>query len=134
MNPKTQIILDELARRFNDLEVQTNEKFQELHEKLVTRLTEYDDCWECKIADLQVSHDARLEALERAATSFEDWMPGIEGSVDDIRLEVGKLSKHWERTLRARSPPLLPQGPAPMTSGASTAATLPRQDYTAPPS
>jgi hypothetical protein len=132
MNPETQIILDELARRFDDLEAQTTEKFQELDDKLVTRLTEYDDCWERKIADLQVSHDARLGVLERAAASFEDWMPGIEGSIDDIRLEVGKLSKHWERTLRDRSPPLLPQGSAPMVSGASTATTLPCQDFTVP--
>jgi len=42
------------------------------------------------------------------AASLEEWRPEIDATVDDIRLEVGKLNKHWERAVRARSPPLLP--------------------------
>jgi hypothetical protein len=34
--------------------------------------------------------------------------------VGDIKLEVGKLSKHWERAIRERSPPLLPTGTSPL--------------------
>jgi hypothetical protein len=31
----------------------------------------------------------------------------MEGNIDDIHLEVGKLSKHWEHTMRVHSPPLI---------------------------
>jgi hypothetical protein len=37
----------------------------------------------------------------------------MEGTLDDVRLEVDKLSKHWEHALRERSPPLFPTAPQP---------------------
>jgi hypothetical protein len=60
------------------------EKFDELDEKLVTKLCEYDDKWERKIGDLQIAHDARLDVLEQDAATIEDWHPGVDGLVDDI--------------------------------------------------
>jgi hypothetical protein len=48
-----------------------------------------------------------VDVLERATTSYDAWMPGMEGNIDDIRLEVGKLSKHWEHTMRVHSQPLI---------------------------
>ena len=51
--------------------------------------------------------EARLSTLEWVTRSLEEWRPSIDGTVDDIRLEVGKLTKQWERVVRACSPPLL---------------------------
>jgi hypothetical protein len=45
--------------------------------------------------------------------ALDEWKPEVEGTMDDIRIEVGKLSKHRERAVRARSPPLLPTAPPP---------------------
>jgi hypothetical protein len=104
MNPETQIILDELNRRFDELETATTDKFDVLKDNIAIKLQAYDDHWERKISDLQISHGACLDVLERAATSFEDWRPGVDGIVDDIRLEVRKLSKLCERSVRERSP------------------------------
>jgi hypothetical protein len=50
--------------------------------------------------------------LERAATSFDAWILEMERTIDDVRIEVGKLSKHWERMVWDRSPPLISATPA----------------------
>ena len=44
--------------------------------------------------------DARVAAVESVAATLEDWRPGIDGLVDDLKLEVHRLSKHWERSVR----------------------------------
>jgi hypothetical protein len=51
------------------------------------------------------------------------------GTVDDIRVEVGKVSKLWERVVRERSPPLLPTVPSSSTPPSST---LPASAYVLP--
>jgi HAMP domain-containing protein len=38
--------------------------------------------------------DERVEALEQAAKKFETWKPTIESSVQIVKTEVQKLSKH----------------------------------------
>lgn len=67
--------------------------------------------WGRKLSDLESSHGERLSALELAASA----LPSIEGTVDDIKLEVNKLSKHWDRAVLERAPqlPLCPIPPAP---------------------
>jgi hypothetical protein len=61
-----------------------------------------------------------MEKLERVTAALDEWKPEVEGTMDDIRIEVGKLSKHWERAVRARSPPLLPTAPPFSTLPPST--------------
>jgi hypothetical protein len=56
-----------------------------------------------------------VDALERVTATLVDWKPEMEGTVDDIWIEVGKLSKHWEHVVRERSPPLLPIVPSSST-------------------
>jgi hypothetical protein len=34
---------------------------------------------------------------------FDDWRMSLEGRVEDLRLEVGKLSKNWERAVIDKS-------------------------------
>jgi hypothetical protein len=70
-----------------------------------------------------------VEALERVTAALEDWRPAMEGTVDDIRVEVGKISKHWERAVRERSPPILPTMPSSSTPPSST---LPASAYVLP--
>jgi hypothetical protein len=123
MNPKTKLVLDALTKRFDDMEARWDKSSAEADEKLQKSITVADekwesrfakseDHWERQFADLKVAQDARVDALERSATAFEDWRPEVEGTMDDIRTEVGKLSKHWGRSVRGRSPPLLPTAPS----------------------
>lgn len=48
--------------------------------------------------------DERLSNLEGAAKVFDEWRPRIEASVDDVKLEVGKLARHWDRSVRDKAP------------------------------
>ncbi|CAO2169811.1 unnamed protein product [Urochloa humidicola] len=151
MNPETKIILDEMSKRFNDLESKWGSRFSEAEEKFEARFVESEakfesrlveserkiearivdseakiesrivksedkiesrfglseDSWERRYADLEISHDARVSALERVSAKHED----IEGTISDIRLQMGKLNKHWERTLLDRNAPLFPSTP-----------------------
>ena len=50
-----------------------------------------------QIQDLEQAQDARISPLEKAAASFDEWRPHVEGTVDNIRLEVKKISLRWER-------------------------------------
>ncbi|CAD6247668.1 unnamed protein product [Miscanthus lutarioriparius] len=52
---------------------------------------------------------SRIQALEKAAQDFDEWRPGVDGIIDDLKIEVGKLStlklevskitKYWERSM-----------------------------------
>ncbi|CAN6328732.1 unnamed protein product [Urochloa humidicola] len=105
-------------------------KVAESEEKLEIRLTATEDGWERRFADMVISQDARVTALERASTAYDEWRPDIEGTVDDMRLEVGKLNKHWERTvldhnklplLQNSMQPISPVLPQPSPTSASAA-------------
>ena len=47
--------------------------------------------------------------MEKAAQDFDEWRPGVDGIIDDLKIEVGKLStlklevskitKYWERSM-----------------------------------
>jgi uncharacterized protein YukE len=119
MDPEIQAIADMIDRKFEEIKSQTQSSYKDLDEKLEARFEEiksqtessykdldgtldarfsrYEDAWERCFADLQISHDTRMRVLERAASAFDDWSASMEGTVDDIKLEVGKLSRHWER-------------------------------------
>jgi hypothetical protein len=123
MNPETKLVLDALTKRFDDMEARWDKSSAEADEKLQKSIAVADEKWESRFAkseyhwerqfaDLKVAQDARVDALERSATAFEDWRPEVEGTMDDIRTEVGKLSKHWGRSVHGRSPPLLPTAPS----------------------
>jgi hypothetical protein len=88
VNPDTQIILDEIARRFTEQEA-----------KLDRRATDQDARWEALFSGHTAAQDARVRTLEHATGALEEWKMGIDGVVDDLRLEVGKIAKHCERAL-----------------------------------
>jgi uncharacterized protein YukE len=86
MNPETKLILDELHKRFTDHDLKWDQRFEDQEKRLGRQ-----------IQDLEQAQDTRVSALEKAAASLDVWRPHIEGAVDDIRLEVKKLSLGWER-------------------------------------
>ncbi|WVZ88489.1 hypothetical protein U9M48_035006 [Paspalum notatum var. saurae] len=88
MNPDTKLILDEIARRFDAHDAKWDQ-----------RARDQEAQWDAAFADFTRSHEERVGALEHAAAVFDEWRPGMEGMVDDIKLEVNKLSKHWERAV-----------------------------------
>ena len=67
------------------------------------------DGLEKKLDSTAASSSTRLDALESAARGFDEWRPGVDGVIDDLRvevaklvslkLEVGKISKYVERSM-----------------------------------
>jgi hypothetical protein len=92
MNPDTQVILDEIARCFADHAA-----------KWDRRLFEKDSRWEPTFTDFAKDQKTRVQALKDASGVFEEWWLSMEGVIDDLRLEVGKVSKHWERAVVDKS-------------------------------
>lgn len=82
MDPNTKLILNEMSKHFSELDVK----------------------WEQHFNDLEHWSDPSVDALEQAAMSFDSWKPQIEASINDIRVEVGQLSKHWERSVFEHGP------------------------------
>jgi hypothetical protein len=129
MNPKTKLVLDGLTKRSDDLEATWAKSFSDAEEKLEEKLKKSlaeseekweprfeksDDKWERQFADLKISQDARVAQLKRITTTLDKWKPEVEVTMDDIRIEVERLSRHWEPSVRDRPPPLLPSTTAPM--------------------
>ena len=96
MNPDMQIILDEISKRFVDHDA-----------KWDRRAAEQDARWEAAFSTFTSGQEQRITAIERASRVFDDWRTSMEGVVDDLRLEVGKISKHWERALVDKPLPML---------------------------
>lgn len=84
-----------MTKRFSD---ELGRRFADHDSKWDQHLSERDADWEQKLADLKDVHDLRVGALERAASSIDDWRPGVEITTGDLRLEVKKLNKHYEHT------------------------------------
>lgn len=115
MNPDTKLVLDELSKlskRFDEVETKFESRFAKHNDKWESRFLESEEKWERKFVDLAIAQDSRVATLEHAAATFDDWRPDIEGTLDTVRLEVGKLSKHWERSVLDRSQPILETAPS----------------------
>jgi hypothetical protein len=74
MDPNTKLILDELHKGFSDSDLK----------------------WEQRLLDLEKRHDERVGRLESMAAAFDEWKPWIEASMEDVKVEVGKLSRLWD--------------------------------------
>jgi hypothetical protein len=104
MNSDSKILLEEIRKEFADQ--------KKLIEK---RFPDHDAKWESHITQEEMKRDERVETLERAA-AFEEWKPTIESSVEGVKTEVQKLSKHWERAVKdkaAADPGLFSQPTSP---------------------
>ena len=79
MDPAVKIILDEMQQRFSD--------------ELRKGFSEHDEKWDRRFIDLELSQGPRLNRLENAAQVFDEWRPRIEATVDDVKLELGKVTR-----------------------------------------
>jgi len=126
MGPDHKALLAELDKRFAAQE----KRFDGLEHKL--------DSTAAKLDTTAASSAERLEALESAAKAFDEWRPGVDGVIDDLRLEVnklstlklevGKISKYWERTLvdgPSATPGVFAAGPALEIGKISKSASAP---------
>jgi hypothetical protein len=87
MNPETKLLLEEIDKRFGAC-------FDDLKAQIATN------------ADASAT---RLKVLEDAVQAFDEWRLSVDGVVDDLKIEVdklsklkvevGRLSKHWDRVV-----------------------------------
>jgi hypothetical protein len=120
MNPDTKMILDELRKtdarweqRFADLDAKWDRRFAEADSKVEARLSALEqgaasgEDVEARVAALEKSgvSDLRIANIEKVVASYEDWQPGVEGTLDDMKLAVLKLNKYLDRVV-IDSPPL----------------------------
>jgi len=101
MDPAVKLILDEMQQRFSD--------------ELRKGFSEHDEKWDRRIYDLEQSQGARLDRLEDAAQVFDEWRPRIVATVDDVKLELGKVARFWDRTFCERAVPEPPIFPTPQS-------------------
>ena len=103
MNPDTKLILDELHK--------SDTKWEQ-------RFADLDAKWEARFGDADDTHEARIRRIEKVAAALESWQPNIEGTVDDLKLEVRKLNKHFERAVVNNVPPAAGIFPVPASASA----------------
>ena len=94
MNPEHKLLLDE-SKRFSD---ELTKRFNENDLAWTKRLSDRDSVWEQQLSDLQTTQDVRLSALEKDVGATESWLSEIEGTMDDIKLEMKKLNNHFARS------------------------------------
>jgi hypothetical protein len=130
MNPDTKLILDELRKaddrweqQFTDLDSKWEKRFSDLDTKWDLQFGEKCDLVEERVSALEAGmasgdsvqarvsvleqgavSSARVSKLEKVAASYEEWQPSVEGSLDDVKLEIRKLNKHLERIVLDKSP------------------------------
>jgi predicted nucleic acid-binding Zn-ribbon protein len=83
MNPDTKLFLEDMRKEFAEQKREIRKEF-----------TNQDAKWESRLSAVESRKDERVEALEQAAKKFETWKPTIESSVQIVKTEVQKLSKH----------------------------------------
>lgn len=55
--------------------------------------------WEQRFKEAERLHGDRIEQLEDTAKSVDDWRPKVDAAVDHFKLKIGKLNRHWDRSL-----------------------------------
>jgi hypothetical protein len=96
MDPNLKLVLDELNRRFDEQDVKWERRFSDLDRDRAVR----DSAVDGRLAALEAACsdrtnddcDNRVSALEVAATDLGTWRPEVEALVDDLRLEVKRIS------------------------------------------
>ncbi|WVZ95213.1 hypothetical protein U9M48_041007, partial [Paspalum notatum var. saurae] len=110
MTPDLKYLLDEMTKRFDDQDVLLVQRLAEhdtnLEKRLVDcdgildqRLSDLDSKWAHRFQTFSADTEGRVSNIEAAAASIEEWRQEVEASVDDMHLEVKKLSKHWDRAV-----------------------------------
>ena len=95
MDPVHKVLLDEISKRLSD---ELSKRFDENDASWIKRLFDRDVIWEKQLSDLKAAQKARDVVLEKAVGEMQDGRPGVDGSMDDIKLELKKLNKHYDRS------------------------------------
>ncbi|XP_039799615.1 uncharacterized protein LOC120664436 [Panicum virgatum] len=95
MDPNTKLILDEMNKRFTELDLKWEQRFNEVDSKRDARISVLEDA----VAAI----DAWKPRTDAATAGLCDWRPWLEASVEDLKLEVHKLHKAWDRVAMDRS-------------------------------
>ena len=95
MDPAHKVLLDEISKRFSD---ELSKRFDENDTSWIKRLSDRDMIWEQQLSDLKAAQEARVVVLEKVVGEMQDWRPEVDGSMDDIKLELKKLNKHFDRS------------------------------------
>lgn len=73
---------------------------QRISEELARLLADRDALLEQRIADSEQRSGARLDKLESAVQVLDEMRLRLEASVNDVKIELKKLTRHWERSVR----------------------------------
>jgi hypothetical protein len=68
-----------------------------VEQRLASLEANYVDLEAARAVDAAASHDVRVAALEKVTADLATWRPGMEGLLDDIKLEVQKLTAPRDR-------------------------------------
>lgn len=68
-----------------------------VEQRLASLEANYVDLEAARAVDAAAGHDVRVAALEKATADLAAWRPGMEGLLDDIKLEVQKLTRPRDR-------------------------------------
>lgn len=110
MASDAQLLLDEMSKRFDNIDSKLSQRLGDYDAKLDQRLlardvlidnhlADLDAKLDFRLASLSSANEARMSRLETATMSLDGWRPDMEGTVDDLRLQVSKLSKICERSV-----------------------------------
>ena len=133
MDPNLKLVLDELNRRFDEQDEKWERRFSDQARDraardaaLDTRLTSLESACSgleyLRLAHANDDRDSRVTALEVAATDLGTWRPEVEALVDDLTLEVKRISTNWDQQLADSSSRQLEFQPSPSSASAQPAA------------
>ncbi|WVZ48794.1 LOW QUALITY PROTEIN: hypothetical protein U9M48_000203 [Paspalum notatum var. saurae] len=77
--------------------------FDDWRPRLEARLSDSEKRQFDHVDRLAAHHGERLDRLEAAALVFDDWRPRVEATVDDVKLDVNKLSRFCNRAVFANT-------------------------------
>jgi hypothetical protein len=90
MDPNTKMILDEMEKKFSAMDLK----------------------WEKRFSAFADAKEERLSAVEVAAEDLAVWRVKMDTTMEDVKLDLRKLNKHWDRaSLEAATEPGLLQKP-----------------------
>jgi hypothetical protein len=112
MNPDTKFLLEEMCKEFAEQKRTMDVEFAEQKKPITKSFSGHDEKWEDRLSEVEKRNDERTEALESSTVEFKSWKPTIESSVQIVKTEVQKLSKHWERAVKDKVDPGLFPPPA----------------------
>lgn len=93
---KTQKLFTEQSSTINkqlaDQKDLLKHRLAEVDTALEKRFEEFDSAIEQRIIDSELRQGTRLASIKAIAGQFKSWHHDTDGTMDDLRLEVGKLA------------------------------------------